>query len=75
MILITGPQRTPDEQGALAEAAGFHGALTVTSPGVSWPDVTQMMALPGWRECPSAVADLLIADALDIPVWEIRTGG
>ncbi|MFG2292010.1 hypothetical protein [Streptomyces sp. NPDC048603] len=67
MILITGPQQTPDERGDLAESAGLYGARLVCDDTVQWAEAELMLCLPGWEFCPLAIADVAIAESLVIP--------
>lgn len=68
MIIVTGPQSTPDEREDLAEAAGLLDAHLTVEHDIQLADATALFCLPGWEACPLAVADVGIAEALDIPV-------
>jgi hypothetical protein len=71
MIVITGPQRTDEERGALAEVAGLRGALLTHMHYVEWAAVSVLYALSGWDECPLSMADVVMAEALAIPVYTV----
>ncbi|MEV6684411.1 hypothetical protein AB0N28_03545 [Streptomyces sp. NPDC051130] len=70
---MTGPQRTAEERGELAEAAGFHGALLVSAHRIPWASVRALYRLAGWAACPLAVADVTMADAMAIPMFDLTT--
>jgi hypothetical protein len=71
MIVMTGPQRTAEERGDLAETAGLHGALLVGEHPIAWAAVRALYRLAGWRSCPLALSDVAMADALCIPVRDL----
>ncbi|WP_328967915.1 hypothetical protein [Streptomyces sp. NBC_00239] len=71
MIVITGPQGTAEEQGELAEIAGLHGAALVGEHNIKWASVVALYRIPGWERCPLALADVAMADALDIPTHDL----
>jgi hypothetical protein len=71
MLVMTGPQSTDDERGDLAEVAGLHGALLVHEHHVIWPEVTALYRLHGWDACPLALADVALADALQVPMFDL----
>lgn len=68
LIIVTGPQSTDEECGRLAETAGLLDAHTVTCPDLRWADVTEVIAMDGWEDCPVSVADVTIAESLGVPV-------
>lgn len=70
---MTGPQRTEEEKGDLAEAAGLHGALLVGEHPITWAAVRALYRLAGWSECPLAIADVTMADALNIPTYDLTS--
>ncbi|MFE5093270.1 hypothetical protein ACFRCI_23635 [Streptomyces sp. NPDC056638] len=65
MIIITGPQRTPDELGDLHEAAGILNAELLHGDGAQWvlADVEVFYRLAGWDYCTHATTDVQIAEA------------
>jgi hypothetical protein len=71
--VMTGPQRTADERGELAELAGLHGALLVSEHYIPWAAVRALYRLAGWNACPLALADVTMADALRIPVYDLTS--
>ncbi|MEU1092120.1 hypothetical protein [Streptomyces sp. NPDC005877] len=71
--MLTGPQRTSEQRGELAEAAGMIGAVAVGVTEIPWLDVNELYRLPGWETCPLACADVTMADALCIPVVDVIT--
>ncbi|MER6485689.1 hypothetical protein ABT264_19300 [Streptomyces virginiae] len=68
---MTGPQRTPDERGTLAELAGAYAALLVAVHCINWASVQALYRLPEWDACPLGVADVALADALCIPMVDL----
>lgn len=70
MIVITGPQATPEDRGLLAELAGLHGANPYGA-AVNWPLVSALYCVKGWESCPTAVADVSIAEALRVPTFPL----
>jgi hypothetical protein len=69
-IMLTGPQRTPDELGALHEMAGLLDAQLMND-GVAWLDVTALYRMAGWECCAQAMADVGIADAFGWPMKDL----
>lgn len=70
---MTGPQRTVDERGDLAEIAGLYGALLVGTHSIHWASVQGLYRLSGWDMCPLALADVTMADALSIPMCDLTS--
>lgn len=68
MIIVTGPQTTDDEVGAVEEMAALLEGLPAYSTAVQWATVTAVCCLEGWEKCPLAVADVAVADALGLAV-------
>lgn len=68
MIIVTGPQSTTEDRESLAEAAGLLEAHLTCSTDVLWIDVSALYCLDGWEICPLAVADVSVAEAMDIPI-------
>ncbi|MCY0926265.1 hypothetical protein OTB20_08600 [Streptomyces sp. H27-H1] len=73
MIVMTGPQVTVQECEELAELAGFHGALLVSAHHIPWADVHALYRLAGWAVCPLASADVTMAGALGIPMYDLTS--
>ncbi|MFB7919360.1 hypothetical protein [Streptomyces sp. NPDC056061] len=73
MIILTGPQRTPDEVGDLTEVAGFLGAVILDGDEVRWAlaDVDVFYRTPGWEHCTRAVTDVAIAEACGWPIKDL----
>ncbi|MFE6493369.1 hypothetical protein [Streptomyces sp. NPDC057748] len=76
MIILTGPQRTPDELGDLAEMAGLLGAVVLNGDAAQYAlaDVEAVYRMPGWESCVRSVTDSELADAFgwtvkDLPDW------
>lgn len=68
MLVITGPQRTPDERGDLIEMSALMDAVRMTdSP--AFADVTGMYRLAGWDCCAQATADVALAVSFG---WTIK---
>lgn len=73
MIVMTGPQGTAEERGDLAELAGLHGAVLVGAHCVIWAQVQALYRLSGWAVCPLALADVTMAEALCIPMYDLTS--
>ncbi|MEU7243365.1 hypothetical protein [Streptomyces sparsogenes] len=72
MIILTGPQRTPDEVGDLAELAGLmECAVTTSDTSIIWAEVSAMYRLDGWEACPLALADVAVAEACGVPIKDL----
>lgn len=71
MIIITGPRSNDDEVGLLAEMAGLLDAVPAYSVTTGWATATALYALTGWEKCSMAVADVAIAEACGIPLYEL----
>lgn len=70
MLVITGPQRTPDERGDLIEMSALMDAVLMTdSP--AFADVTGMYRLAGWDCCAQATADVLMAATFGWPIKDL----
>jgi hypothetical protein len=69
--MLTGPQRTPDERGNLAELAGVYGAVTASCSTFNWCTVAMVYRIAGWDECPTARADVAVADAMALPIVDV----
>ncbi|HLL34170.1 MAG TPA: hypothetical protein VK545_09825 [Streptomyces sp.] len=68
MIIVTGPQSTDDERGLIAEVAGVLDGLPAYSVTLQWAAATALYVLSGWEKCPTAVADVAIAETFKIMV-------
>ncbi|WP_435613305.1 hypothetical protein [Streptomyces sp. bgisy159] len=73
MIIVTGPQSTDDEVGAIAEAAGLLGGVPAYAAVLQWATATALYCLAGWEKCPVAVADVTIAESAGLPVHPFTT--
>ncbi|MER5501329.1 hypothetical protein ABT096_29570 [Streptomyces sp. NPDC002561] len=73
MIILTGPQRTPDERGDLAEMAGLLGAAVLDGDAARYvlADVEAFYRMSGWECCERAVTDVELADAFGWPVKDL----
>ncbi|MGW6949032.1 hypothetical protein ACWGHD_19160 [Streptomyces xanthophaeus] len=57
----------------MAETAGLHGALLVSAHRILWAEVTALYRLSGWTLCPLATADVTMASALSIPMYDLTS--
>ena len=72
MVVLTGPQGSAEEVGDLIETAGLMGWIPApASAAIVWADVTELYRVAGWDTCPLAVADVAVAQALDIPIKDM----
>lgn len=70
MIVITGPQRTPDERGDLIEMSALLDAVRMTDRP-TFADVTGLYRMAGWDCCAQARADVLLATSFGWPIKDI----
>ncbi|CAM5401076.1 hypothetical protein ACTFBT_01010 [Streptomyces microflavus] len=70
MLVITGPQRTPDERGDLIEMSAFLGAALMTDRP-TFADVTGLLRMAGWDCCAQALADVGMASAFGWPIKDL----
>ncbi|MFD4234252.1 hypothetical protein [Streptomyces sp. NPDC058542] len=70
MIVITGPQRTPDELGDLIEMSALLDAALMTDRP-PFADVTAMYRMAGWDCCAQATADVRLAKSFGWPVKDL----
>ncbi|KUN16462.1 hypothetical protein AQJ23_45125 [Streptomyces antibioticus] len=68
MIIVTGPQATDEGRRFIAETAELLDGVPAWSAAIQWAAVTALYCLPGWEACALAVADVTIAEALDLPI-------
>ncbi|MFF4478730.1 hypothetical protein ACFY1A_17170 [Streptomyces sp. NPDC001520] len=71
MDVLTGPQRTPEERGHLAETAGLLDITPALSPDIPWWAVNVLYRLAGWDRCPAALADVAVATAMGIVMKDL----
>lgn len=70
MECLTGPQGTATQRDQLSRLAGLIHVPVLTH-AVVWATVTRVHCAPGWQTCPTALADVTIADALGVPVSDL----
>lgn len=71
MIIVTGPQGTDEEVGHLAEVAGLLDGVPAYSAALQWATATALYCLAGWEKCSLAVADVTIAEACGLTVYQL----
>lgn len=72
MDVLTGPQGSKTQRGALCEAAGLRGLVPALSVDVAgWLAVTTLYLMIGWELCPDAVADVQMAIGFGVTVSDI----
>lgn len=65
---MTGPQGSDEEVGFLAEMAGLLGAIPAFAAVLQWATATALYCLTGWEKCPTAVADVTLAEAAGMAI-------
>ncbi|MGW2950737.1 hypothetical protein [Streptomyces eurythermus] len=52
--------------------AGYYEGLPAYDVALQWPEASALYCLRGWEYCPLAVADVQIAEALGLPVLQLK---
>lgn len=68
MIIVTGPQVTDEGREIIIRAAELLDGAPAFSAAIQWAAATALYCLTGWEACPLAVADVTVAEALDLPI-------
>ncbi|MEV5319114.1 hypothetical protein AB0K92_15915 [Streptomyces sp. NPDC052687] len=71
LIIVTGPQRNDEEVGLIAEIAGLLDGVPAYSATIQWATATALYYLAGWEKCPTAVADMIIAETMDLVICPV----
>lgn len=68
MIVLTGPQSTPDDLVELTDLADAVEVPLCAGPDQDWLSVTHLVCAPGWDACPIAAAHVTVASAFGVAV-------
>lgn len=71
MRVLTGPRSSTADEDDLSELAGLYGLVPVSALADAWLDVETLYRAPGWRRCPTALADVQIATAFGVPTKDL----